>query len=175
MTRLRGYDYARGGYYFVTVCTHNRAEWFGRIENGNMTPNEYGNIVSSCWDDLLSHYANVKLDEFVVMPNHVHGIIVIENNVGNGLKPFPTQHGLSEIMRGFKTFSSRRINETINNGIKFHWQKSFYDKIVRDEKSLDDIRKYIRENPFKWESDSENPDVIRDSLLPRLMSGKTRV
>lgn len=93
LTRLRGYNYARSGYYFVTVCAYNRAEWFGRIENGNMTPNEYGKIVSLCWDDLPVHYANVKLDEFGVMPNHVHGIIMIENNVGNGLKPFPTQLG----------------------------------------------------------------------------------
>ncbi len=153
----------------------NRTERFGRIENDKMTPNEYGNIVSSCWDDLPNHYANVKLDEFVVMPNHVHGIVVIENYVGNGFKPFPTQHGLSEIMRGFKTFSSRRINETINNGVKFHWQKSFYDKIIRDEKSLDDIRKYIRGNPLKWEFDSENPNKTHDSLLPKLMSGKIRV
>lgn len=156
LTRLKNYDYAQNGHYFVTACTQDRSEWFGGIGNGKMTPNEYGNIVLACWNDLPNHYANIKLDEFVVMPNHVHGIIVIENNVGNGLKPFPTQHGLSEIMRGFKTFSSRRINETINNGTKFHWQKSFYDKIIRDEKSLYDIRKYIQENPLKWEFDREN-------------------
>ena len=82
---------------------------------------------------------------------------MIENNVGNGLKPFPTRHGLSEIMRGFKTFSSRRINEAINNGTKFRWQKSFYDHIIRDEKSLNDVRAYIMENPLKWEFDKENP------------------
>jgi REP element-mobilizing transposase RayT len=92
------------------------------------------------------------------MPNHVHGIIVIDNEnvVGNGLKPFPT-HGLSEIIRGFKTFSSRKINEEIEIDNKFQWQKSFYDHIIRDERSLDLIREYVQNNPLRWDLDRENP------------------
>ncbi|MBI4647589.1 MAG: transposase, partial [Bacteroidia bacterium] len=79
--------------------------------------------------------------------------------VRNGFKPFPTtnnNHGLSEIIRGFKTFSSRRINEKISVDINFRWQKSFHDHIIRNEKSLHDIRKYIHENPLKWNLDEEN-------------------
>ena len=124
-----------------------------------MVLNEYGNIVSAFWDDLPSHYPNIKTDECVVMPNHVHGIIVIDNNAGNGLKPFPTQHGLSEIMRGFKTFSSRKINEIISSETKFQWQKSFYDHVIRNEKSLNCVREYITINPARWDLDIENRNV----------------
>ena len=165
LNRLQGYDYSRDGYYFVTVCTYNRFEWFGKIENKEMQSNKYAGVIWACWHDLPNHYQNVRLDEFVVMPNHIHGIIIIDN-VGNGFKPFPTigrsvnapkNHGLSEIMRGFKTFSSRKINEmTINDG-KFRWQKSFHDRIIRGEQSLDRIRAYIHNNPLQWPDDAENP------------------
>ena len=92
------------------------------------------------------------------MPNHIHGIIVIknENIVGIGLKPFPT-YGLSEMIRGFKTYSSRKINEEIKNSKKFQWQKSFYDHVVRNENELFRIREYVQNNPLKWDLDRENP------------------
>jgi REP element-mobilizing transposase RayT len=91
-TRLKNYDYSQGGYYFVTVCTKNRDEWFGKVEREGMILNQYGKIVNQCWNDLPNHYLNCSLDAFVIMPNHIHGIIVIHNNntVGNGFKPFPT-------------------------------------------------------------------------------------
>jgi REP element-mobilizing transposase RayT len=168
--RLRNYDYSQNGYYFVTVCTRNKEPWFGKINNGEMTLNENGKIIPQCWYDLPNHYLNCSLDSFIVMPNHIHGIIVIsnENTVGNGFKPFPN-HGLSEIMRGFKTFSSRKINAA-GNGSKpfptidaknidsFQWQKSFFDHIIRNEESLNRIRQYIMYNPLKWELDIENRD-----------------
>ena len=150
------YDYSQNGYYFLTICTAKHIDWLGKIENRIMVLNEYGNIVSGSWNDLPHHYSNIKPDEFVVMPNHVHGIIVIDNKVGNGFKPFPTQHGLSEIIRGFKTFSSRKINETICSKAKFHWQKSFYDHVIRNEASLDRVREYITINPARWDADIEN-------------------
>jgi len=154
--RLRGYDYSKNGYYFVTICTQNLVEWFGKVENDQMALNEYGRIVSECWHDLPNHYRNIKLDESVIMPNHVHGIVIIDN-VGNGFKPFPTKyHGLSEIIRGFKTFSSRRINYKITNNRCFHWQKSFYDHVIRNENELAFIREYILNNPKKWDLDTEN-------------------
>jgi len=157
LNRLRGFNYSQSGYYFITICTKNKEEWFGRIENEEMILNKYGKIVSQCWYDLPNHYSNCSLGSFVIMPNHVHGIIMIndKNAVGNGLKPFPT-HGLSEIMRGFKTFSSRKINEAVENGNRFQWQKSFYDHVIRNEKSLDNLRQYIQNNPLKWELDIEN-------------------
>ena len=155
--RLRDYDYSRDGYYFVTVCTRGRKEFFGDIREAKIDLNRYGEIVNQCWRDLPRHYSNCSLDSFVIMPNHIHGIIVIDNGnvVGNGLKPFPT-HGLPEIVRGFKTFSSRRINEEMKMDNKFQWQKSFYDHIIRDDKSLENLRQYIIYNSLKWEWDVEN-------------------
>jgi len=155
--RLRDYDYSQDGYYFVTICTRDRKEFFGKVKQGMMNLSQYGEIVDRCWHDLPKHYLNCLLDLFVTMPNHVHGIIVIDNKniVGNGLKPFPT-HGLSEIIRGFKTFSSRTINEIIKGGIKLQWQKSFYDHVIRNEKSLHNLREYIINNPTRWELDIEN-------------------
>jgi REP element-mobilizing transposase RayT len=157
---LKSYDYSQDGYYFVTICAENRKEWFGKVEKGEMILNQYGKIANQCWDDLPNHYLNCSLDSFVVMLNHIHGIIVIINKdvtiVGNGLKPFPT-HGLSEMIRGFKTFSSRKINEEIKNDNKFQWQKSFYDHVIRNETELYRIRDYIKNNPLKWDLDRENP------------------
>ena len=155
--RLRNYNYSQNGYYFVAICTKERKEFFGRVEEEKMNLNHYGEIVNQCWYELPKHYLNCSLDSFVIMPNHIHGIIVIDNEkiVGNGLKPFPT-HGLSEIIRGFKTFSSRRINEMIKEGDNFQWQKSFYDHVIRNEKSLTNLRQYIMYNPVKWELDIEN-------------------
>jgi len=155
--RLENYDYSQAGYYFVTICTKDREEFFGSVRQGSMNLSRYGEITNQCWYDLPKHYFNCSLDLFVIMPNHVHGIIVIhgEKIVGNGLKPFPT-NDLSEIVRGFKTFSSRRINEEMTGNDKFHWQKSFYDHVIRNEKSLDNLRRYISNNPLKWELDIEN-------------------
>ncbi len=156
--RLLRFNYSAPGYYFVTICTKNRIEYFGKIKNRKVVLNRFGNVVKLCWLDLPYHYWNCILDEFIVMPNHIHGIIVINNNVGNGLKPFPTDkiYSLSEIIRGLKTFSSRRINVLIEYS-KFSWQKSFYDHIIRNEQSLQKIREYIRYNPLKWYEDPENP------------------
>jgi REP element-mobilizing transposase RayT len=122
-----------------------------------MVLNTYGGVAQNCWYNLPKHYLNCSLDSFVVVPNHIHGIIMInsEKIVGNGLKPFPT-HDLSEIIRGFKIFSSRRINEGMIGDKKFHWQKSFYDHVIRNDRSLDNLRQYIINHPLKWELDIEN-------------------
>jgi len=168
--RLRNYDYSRAGAYFVTVCAWKKECLFGEIKNGEMLLNKYGGIVMNCWDDLPNHYNHAQLDEFVIMPNHVHGIIVL--NVGAGLKPAlfdaqragfkpaPTkQHGLPEIVRAFKAFSSRRINDIRDTcGISI-WQRNYYERIIRGEKDLHSIREYIRYNPLKWEEDEENPNL----------------
>ncbi|MGZ3524430.1 MAG: transposase [Thermodesulfobacteriota bacterium] len=156
--RLRDYDYSQSGYYFVTICAKDRKGFFGSVAEGKMNLNICGEIVSKCWYDLPKHYLNCSLDSFIIMPNHVHGVVAIDNEnvVGNGLKPFPT-HGLSEIIRGFKSFSSRKINEEIRNDDEFQWQKSFYDHVIRTDQSLESIREYIQNNPLKWDLDRENP------------------
>ena len=171
-TRLRGFDYSGDGYYFVTICLKYREYLFGQIINGKMYMNEYGLMVQQCWDDLPNHYPNLRLDEFVVMPNHVHGIMIIDNVgvvetgfkpvstggdgiVETGLKPVSTMrnHGLFEFVRALKTFSSRKINEvrgTVGHPI---WQTRFWDRIIRDEQALHQIRIYIRNNPQAWKHD----------------------
>jgi putative transposase len=106
-----------------------------------------GKIVNGCWHDLPNHYS------FVVMPNHVHGVVVL---VGAGLRPAPTNPPLSEIVRAFKSFSSRKIDELQSTtGLPF-WQRGYYEHIVRDDKSLSRIRDYIVSNPLRWELDREN-------------------
>ena len=153
--RLKEYDYSQEGYYYVTICTKNRECHFGQIVNGKMKLNDSGEIVQFCWHDLPNHYAFCKLDEFVIMPNHIHGIVVIDREsfvVGAGFKPAPTmkRHGLFEIIRAFKTFSSRKIND-LQQSSHFQWQRNYYEHIIRNEKELYWKRKYIIDNPIKWE------------------------
>jgi len=107
-TRLNGYDYSKPGNYFITICTKDRKPLFGDIIDEKIKLSKTGKIVSECWLDLPNHYPNIILDEFIVMPNHIHGIIIIRNGSENNLN-----HGLSEFIRAFKSFSSRRINKLI--------------------------------------------------------------
>jgi REP-associated tyrosine transposase len=161
--RIKDYYYSESGWYFVTMCIFGKKVWFGKIVDGKMLLNEYGEIAKKCWLDLPNHYGRISLDEWIIMPNHVHGIITIDNDVvGTGLKPVPTgkRYSLSEVIRGFKTFSSRRINETDPFG-KFRWQRSFFDYIIRNEKILHNISRYIQNNPLSWSIDRENPKNIR--------------
>ncbi len=162
LNRLHGYNYSTPGSYFVTICAHQRFEdrnIFGHIHEGVMEKNYRAEIVEDCWQGLPDHYSHVIPDEFVVMPDHIHGIIwITDMAVGNGFKPFPTgkpNHGLPEIIRGLKTFSSRRINK-LNDKNNFQWQKSYYDHIIRNDESLHKIREYIRNNPTKWELDHDH-------------------
>jgi REP element-mobilizing transposase RayT len=100
----------------------------------------------------------VELDTFVVMPNHVHGIIVLTEPAGAGLKPAPTKKPpLSEIIRAFKTFSSRRINALRDMPGISTWQRNYYEHVIRDEDVLSRVREYIATNPLRWELDRENP------------------
>jgi REP element-mobilizing transposase RayT len=140
---------------------------FGEIKDGEMQLNEFGKIVGRCWYDLSNHYKNMELDCFVIMPNHIHGII---NIVGAGLKPAPTDggispfkpaptenHGLPEIIRALKTFSARKINQIRKNPGMPVWQRNYYEHVVRGENDLARIREYIINNPAQWDNDSNNP------------------
>lgn len=131
-----------------------------------MRLNAYGEIVQAVWDGLPNHYGHVLLDAFVIMPNHIHAIIMLDvaTPVGAGFKPAPTatatkkRHGLPEIVRAFKTFSARRINELRNSPGVSIWQRNYYEHIIRSESSLDCIRGYIANNPMRWADDTENPN-----------------
>jgi REP element-mobilizing transposase RayT len=180
--RLKGYDYAQAGAYFVTVCTKDRACLFGDVVDGEMRSNEFGQIAEWTWHDLPNHVPAIVLDTFVIMPNHVHGIILIcerdDLNVGAGSEPAPTEpacttigkhHGLPEIIRQFKTFSAKRINKIRETPGLPVWQRNYYEHIIRNEESLHRIRQYIVGNPARWEEDRENPQAIgavRERPLP---------
>ena len=158
--RLQTYDYSRAGYYFVTICAHNRVNHFGEIDNDQMKLSGIGQIASDCWQDIPEHFENTALDEFVVMPNHIHGIIILVGDAD--LRPLQQQTAersdmyLSKIIHGFKSSVSRIIKRRWNDHI-FAWQRSFYDHVIRTDESLDDIRTYINNNPLNWASDEENP------------------
>ncbi len=161
--RLKHYDYSQAGAYFVTICTKDKSCLFGEIVDGLMGLNHFGEVVQTCWNDLAKHYPHAESDVFVVMPNHVHGIIVLGDlsDVRAGLKPAPTvvkRCGLSEIIRAFKTFSSRQINELRGRHRIPVWQRNYYEHVIRNENDLNEIREYIVNNPLKWDLDGDNPD-----------------
>jgi putative transposase len=136
--RLLGFDYTKVGAYFITSVVKNRTCVFGNVRNEAVELTRCGEIVRQQWLWLQQQYPYVRLDEFVVMPNHIHGKI----------KP------LSELVGAFKTTSSKRIHEA--GVISFQWQRSFFERIVRNDLELNRIREYIRTNPSRWELDVEN-------------------
>ena len=178
--RLKGYDYSQPGAYFVTICTQDRVCLFGDVIGGEMQVNALGEIVQAVWDGLSEHYPFVVLDAFVVMPNHVHGVIIItEPMVGAGLKPAPTKpvcqhHGLSEIVRAFKTFSARRINGLRGTSGVPIWQRNYYEHIIRTEDALQRIREYIATNPLRWHLDRENPHRLGEDEFDQWLRSFTK-
>ncbi len=175
--RLKGQDYAEPGTYFVTVCTHERACLFGHVVNGEMHLNDAGEIARRCWEDIPHHFPLVELDVFVIMPNHVHGIIVIRckgeasdfdgsSNTqirvadASPLRPRPngTEPGsLPAIVQNFKSVSTRKINVARGAPGSPVWLRNYYEHIVRNEAELMAIRDYIVGNPSRWDDDEHNP------------------
>ena len=154
--RLKEYDYSTPNWYFVTINTKDHHEYFGEIKNGKMYLNELGKIVKGCWEDITKHYPNTELDYFVVIPNHVHGIIIISSVVKTGHAPSLQMqtHTLGNIIGSFKSAVTKQIHEQDEK--HFTWQSRFYDRIIRNERELNAIRNYIQQNPFQWELDSDN-------------------
>ena len=118
--------------------------------NNKMKLSWVGKIINTVWKNLPKYYSNCVLDEFVIMPNHIHGIIYIKNTSGN------KKHTLSDIVRSFKSFSTREINRVQKTPKNLLWQTRFYENIVRDGNALESIRQYIRNNPLKWYRDRNN-------------------
>ncbi len=167
--RLKDYDYTQPGYYYVTIVTQNRKCLFGEINNGEMVLNEAGSMIQDIWKQLPNKYFGVDLDQFQLMPNHLHGVIVL---VGTGPRACPDKGqpqgvvptiSLSDIVHRFKSFTTRKYIDGVNRceWVQFDYkllQRSFYDHVIRDETELKNVRKYIVNNPLKWELDIENPD-----------------
>jgi len=163
--RLKGYDYTLPGAYFVTVCTHERACLFGAVADGEMQLNDAGRMAQGAWNELSVRFPDVRLDTFVVMPNHVHGVIIVGAQFiapSDGFVTTTIDQGainraptLGEIVRTFKAVSTRAIRHTANSD--FAWQRNYYEHVIRDDESLNRIRQYIFDNPGRWAFDRENP------------------
>jgi REP element-mobilizing transposase RayT len=162
--RLKNYDYSSPGAYFITIVTNNRQYLFGEIVNNEMILNEYGEIANKYWYEIPKHYTNTQLDEYVIMPNHIHGIIFI---VG-AIHELPLQQNefpqliqrrkmlLPKIIGRFKMNAAKQINQIRQTpGIPV-WQRNYYEHIIRDTDDLSRIRHYISDNPKNWNNDEYN-------------------
>lgn len=173
--RLRGYDYSQAGAYFITICEVNRECIFGDVIDGEMRPNQFGEIVLKWWNDLPKYYSPVELDEFVVMPNHMHGIIVI-TDVGAGSSrpspgrdnPAPTEkRTLGQLVGYFKFQITKEINQIRNAGNVKVLQRDYYEHIIRNEREWNAIAEYIRNNPVNWQADLDNPGNFQKRPPPK--------
>jgi REP element-mobilizing transposase RayT len=159
-SRLKEWDYSENGYYFVTICTKGKKCLFGKVNDGKMYLSEIGKMVAKEWKKTEKIRKNVKLDQWIIMPNHLHGIIIIRNNNveafwNNSNICTKNVANLSSIIRGFKSAVTKSVyNLGYSN---FSWQSRFYDHIIRNEKYLLKIREYIINNTIKWELDEYNP------------------
>lgn len=161
-TQMKQWNYSSEGCYFVTICVKNKQCLFGNVKGPKMHLNNWGQIAHDCWKQIPKHFPTIGIDQFVIMPNHVHGIIVIRDDnirVGNkyicSLTKKPKHRNmmqLPKIIATYKAAVTRKINQItpINN---FTWQQSFHDHIIRNERALCNIRNYIFLNPKNWKED----------------------
>lgn len=181
-SRLQEYDYSQNRMYFVTICTKDRQEFFGKIKDGKIILSDIGKIAKEYWQEISKHFPFVNLDEFIIMPNHIHGIVEIIKNdntrncncrdeamprLYTGKYPqmskiSPKSGSLSVIIGSFKSIVVKTANKQFPR-IGFAWQPRFYDHIIRDGKdarscvsTLNRIREYIQTNPQMWERDRNN-------------------
>ncbi|WP_203415530.1 transposase [Candidatus Scalindua japonica] len=187
--RLKEYDYSREGAYFVTICLQDKECLLGEAIESKTVLNDAGEMVEKWWSVLPEKYSTISLDEYIIMPNHMHGIIIINGpsvSVGADQCVCPTDYptrknremikskhiglplrGLPQHMQWFKTMTTNEYIRNVKNVNwkpfnKRFWQRNYYEHIVRNEDSLDRIREYIINNPMKWQYDRENPEHIKD-------------
>ncbi|MBN8705333.1 MAG: transposase [Bacteroidetes bacterium] len=176
--RLPDFDYSMNGMYFITICTKERLPFFGEIVEGGITLSEMGEIVKRFWQEIPNQFSYVKLDEFVVMPNHFHGIVIIDQNRRDAINRVSTADAISinristavnENTGGFAGDKNPMVNENLSRIIRwykgrvsfeikkihsdFGWQSRFHDRIIRNEDELFNVRNYIKNNPANWEND----------------------
>ena len=177
--RLKEYDYSQVGLYFITICTQKHLCLFGKIEEGKMILNEYGIIAEKELIKTSEMRPNIHLDEFIIMPNHIHGIIEITNRRGTmrrapsmhryptsyrapKVEQFgkPTSNTIPTIIRGYKSALTKQINILRNQPGVPVWQRNYFEHIIRNEKEMNETREYIINNPLKWDLDKQNPNNI---------------
>lgn len=177
--RLKGYDYAQSGVYFTTICTEQRDCLSGEVVDGTMRLNPYRAAAAASWNGIPEHFASADVDEFVVMPNHIHGVVLIipAADVGMGVlgtacraptaESFgrPVSHSLATILRSFKSATTKQINEMRATPGTRVWQRNYYERVLRDDRELDAVREYITRNPLNWMDDENHP--ARQSFAAR--------
>ncbi len=178
-TRLQNWDYGWNGAYFITICTHNRVNYFGKIHNDKMQLSNIGVIADILWHEIKNHAKNIELGEFIVMPNHIHGILIL-NNYNNpntdtkiktdnatdnatqqsqqptiGQKRFQNQgkNTVSSIIGSYKSAVTKHARRL---GYNFAWQRNYWEHIIRNENEYKRIAQYIINNPVKWKNDKLN-------------------
>jgi putative transposase len=177
--RLKGWNYASVGWYFITICTRHRQHFFGTVTNADMTLTDIGDKAAQFWQDIPSHFKHAQTDQFIVMPNHIHGILeltgpnIVETRhavLGRAVpvaSPPTIQNAkfgplvpgsVSKIIQAYKAAVTQWCRK--NNQLDFDWQPRFHDHIIRDDPSLKEIRQYIVNNPLKWELDQENQEGL---------------
>jgi putative transposase len=159
--RLSGYDYSQSGAYFITICVLNRQCLLGTIINNQIQLSPYGKIAETSWQWLSQAHDYIESDEWIIMPNHLHGIIFISAGCRGGSRTAPTGERkikpLGRLIGAFKTISTKQINFVRKtSGVPF-WQRNFYEHVIRDDHGLNRIREYITTNPLRWDLDRENP------------------
>ncbi len=172
--RLRGYDYSTVGAYFVTICVNRRGCLLGKVVDGEMQLNNAGRMVRSVWDEMPEHYPGVEIDEFAVMPNHIHGIVFLvgagprARTKGRQPQEVAPTLSLPDVVHRFKTMTTHQYTR----GVKEYgwtpfpgklWQRNYYDHIIRNEDDLNALREYIVNNPVKWETDENFSEICWDS------------
>lgn len=167
--RLQGFDYSKEDAYFVTVCTQNRECLFGDVVDGAMHLNDAGRLVQAVWDGLSQRFPTIELDAFVVMPNHIHGIITVGAPLVGAQEGIPDDRAttrvaptVGSIVGAFKSITTNEYIRGVTTGfwppfLGRLWQRNYYEHVIRSEESLNRIQEYIATNPFRWELDRENP------------------
>lgn len=179
--RFKGYDYSLPGAYFVTTISKRRVCLFGEVRKGNIVLSDIGRVVEKCWHNISKNFPYVRLDEFVLMPNHLHGILFLFEAKGKGeafsaintdlddinfenaspLRPHGTQsRSLGSVIQNFKSVSTRMVNRRYFKAGNKIWQRNYFERIIRNDRELYAIRQYIRDNPLNWRRDLENPTNI---------------
>ena len=166
--RLKGYDYSQDGAYYITSVTKARRILFGDIVDNEMQLNDTGRLISDAWEWLATRHSYVELDSYIVMPNHLHGILVLASDrPKGGSRTAPTgRKPLGRLIGAFKTVSTRQVNLTLGTPGQPLWQRNYYERVIRNDEEWNRVREYIASNPMQWDKDSENPNVSKNHHHP---------
>ncbi len=162
--RLKDFDYTQPGAFFITICTHQRENLLGKVVEDQVALSKFGRIVKKEWNQTAKLRTGVVLDEYVIMPNHLHGIIMLTTDPGGepgaATEVFgkPVPGSLPTIVRSFKGAATKRINRLRNSPGHPFWQRNYFEHVIRNDNSLNRIREYIAMNPRKWHQDRYNQD-----------------